>query len=74
MRNRFVMITLAGLLLAITLLVTGCGLFDQPGKTAAEAHREHLRALRVNQQEMMQDIDRTLGVDQPSWLTDKRIP
>jgi hypothetical protein len=74
MRNNFAKITLVGLLLTIALLLTGCGLFDQPGKTAGEVHREHLRMLRINQQEMMQDIDRTLGVDQPSKLTDKKIP
>ena len=74
MRNNFAKITLVGLLLTIALLLTGCGLFNQPGKTAEEVHREHLRMLRINQQEMMRDIDRTLGVDQPSTLTDKTIP
>ncbi|MGA2172156.1 MAG: hypothetical protein ABSG82_03970 [Sedimentisphaerales bacterium] len=74
MRNNFAKITLAGLLLTIALLLTGCGLFDQPGKTAEEVNREHLRALQINQQQMMRDIDRTLGVDQPSKLTDTRIP
>jgi hypothetical protein len=74
MRNKFAIITLAGLLLTIALLATGCGLFDQPGKTAEEVHREHLRMLQINQQEMMQDIDRTLYTDQSSRLTDKKIP
>jgi hypothetical protein len=74
MRNNFAKITLVGLLLTIALLLTGCGLFDHPGKTAEEVHREHLRTLRINQQEMMSDIDKTLGVDQPSRLTDRRIP
>jgi outer membrane lipopolysaccharide assembly protein LptE/RlpB len=74
MRNNLAMITLVGLLLTIALLLTGCGFFNQPGKTAEEVHREHLRMLRINQQEMMRDIDRTLGVDQPSKLTDKKIP
>jgi hypothetical protein len=56
------------------VLLTGCGLFNQPGETAAEVNRDHARTLRINQQEMMADIDRTLGTDKPSKLTDKRLP
>lgn len=67
-------IVLAVLLLAFVLFSTGCGFFNQPGKTAQEVHREHLRAIRVNQQGMMADIDRVLGVDQPSKLTEKKLP
>jgi hypothetical protein len=74
MRKTIVESALVVLLAATGLLLAGCGLFNQPGKTAAEVHREHLRTLRVNQQEMMQDIDRTLGVDQPSKLTDNKLP
>jgi outer membrane biogenesis lipoprotein LolB len=74
MRHNFAVSVLFVLLLALALLLTGCCLFAHPGQTAAEVHRDHLRTLRVNQQEMMSDIDRTLGVDQPSKLTDKKIP
>jgi len=56
-------------------LIYGCSsLSEQPGETAAEGHRRHLRNLRINQQEMMGDIDRTLLLDKPSELTDRRIP
>jgi hypothetical protein len=61
-------------LLAMVVLLTGCCFFDQPGKTAAEVHREHLRKLRINQQQMMQDVDRTLDMDQPSRLTEQKLP
>jgi hypothetical protein len=74
MRNNIAIITLVGLLLTIALLATGCGLFNHPGKTAAEVNREHLRMLQINQQEMMRDIDQTLYLDQPSKLTDKKMP
>jgi outer membrane lipopolysaccharide assembly protein LptE/RlpB len=74
MRHNFAVSLLVVLLLASALLLTGCGFFNQPGKTPAEVHRDQLRTLRVNQQEMMSDIDRTLGVDQPSKLTDKKLP
>ena len=74
MRNKVAVSLLAVLLLSLAVLLTGCGLFDQPGKTAAEVNREHARMLRVNQQQMMADIDRTLGTDKPSTLTDKRLP
>ena len=46
----------------------------QPGETTAEGGRRHERVLRLNQQEMMADIDRILLLDRPSELTDLRIP
>jgi len=66
-------LVLAILLLSLVLLSTGCGFFNQPGKTAQEVHREHIRILRVNQQQMMRDVDRWLGFDQPSKLTDMKL-
>jgi hypothetical protein len=74
MRNKIAVALLVVMLLSLVVLSTGCGLFNQPGKTPAEVNRDHARALRVNQQEMMADIDRVLGVDKPSKLTDKRLP
>jgi hypothetical protein len=74
MRNKVAVSLLAVVLLSLAALLTGCGLFDQPGKTADEVNREHVRMLQINQQQMMRDIDRTLGTDQPSKLTDKRLP
>jgi hypothetical protein len=57
---------------ALVFWLSGC--FEQPGETAAEGHRRHLRNLRVNQQELMQDVDKVMLSDQPSKLTDKNIP
>jgi hypothetical protein len=74
MRNKIAVSLLVVLLLLLVVLSTGCGLFNHPGKTAAEVNREHVRTLRVNQQEMMADIDKVLLVDKPSKLTDKRLP
>lgn len=71
MRNGII---LAILLVALVLSAGGCGLFDQPGKTAAEVNRDHIRMLRINQQEMMSDIDRVFILDSPSKLTEMRIP
>jgi len=51
----------------------GCSI-SQPGETAAEGHRRHQRVVRINQQELMADIDTVLMLDEPSKLTDKRIP
>lgn len=50
--------------------LAGC---SQPGETTAEGKRRHLRNQRINQQEMMADIDKTLLLDKPSRLSDKRI-
>jgi len=74
MRNKVVVILLVVMLLSLVVLSTGCGFFNQPGKTPAEVNRDHARTLRINQQEMMADIDRVLGVDKPSKLTTKRLP
>jgi hypothetical protein len=55
------------------LLLAGCAT-SQPGETAAEVHRRHGRAMRLNSQMMMSDIDKFLLLDKPSSLTDRRIP
>lgn len=61
-------------LLVLVFISFGCSSFSQPGETAAEGHRRHQRVARINQQEMMADIDAVLILDEPSRLTDKRIP
>jgi len=48
--------------------------FAQLGETEQEGRRRHQRAMRINQQELMADIDRFFMLDEPSKLTDKRIP
>ena len=60
-------------LLVLVFMPFGCS-FSQPGETAAEGNRRHQRVVRINQQEMMADIDKALLLDKPSKLTDKRIP
>lgn len=54
-------------------LLTGCS-SEQMGETTAEGQRRHQRNLRLNHQEMMADIDSFLLLDEPSRLSDKRIP
>lgn len=58
---------------AFVFLPCGCS-FEQPGETAAEGHIRHQRTLRINSQQMMADIDKVMLLDEPSKLTDKRIP
>ncbi len=55
-------------------LPTGCRSYDQMGETAAEGRRRHIRNSRLNQQQLMADLDAFMLVDKPSKLTDKRIP
>jgi hypothetical protein len=64
---------LAGLLVALVFQLSGCST-EQLGETAAEGRIRHERNLRINNQEMMTDIDKVLLFDKPSKLTDKRIP
>jgi hypothetical protein len=56
------------------VLVFLLGSCAQLGEPKAEGGRRHGRVLRINQSELMSDIDKLLLLDQPSNLTDKRIP
>ena len=67
-------VILVVVLCALFLVPLGCRSYDQLGETAAEGHRRHKRALRINRQEMMEDLDMLMLLDKPSKLTDKRIP
>ncbi len=71
MKNTLVLTILGVVLVVLFFICCGC---TQPGETVAEGHRRHLRNLRINQQQLMEDVDRTLLFDKPSKLTDKRIP
>jgi hypothetical protein len=66
-------IFLAFIVCVLSFLPLGCS-SEQLGETAAEGSRRHDRVLRVNKSELMSDIDRLLLFDEPSRLTDKRIP
>ena len=66
-------VILSVILLVMVFASFGCS-SQQPGETAAEGHRRHQCVVRINQQEMMADIDTVLMLAQPSKLTDKRIP
>ena len=61
------------ILLVLVFMPFGCS-SNQLGETSAEGRRRHKRVVRINQQEMMSDIDTFLLLDEPSKLTDKRIP
>jgi len=63
------------ILCGFVFLAYGCAsYYERPGETAAEGHRRHIRNLRINQQELMQDIDAALLTDEPSELSELRIP
>lgn len=55
-----------------SLLLSGC--WQHPGETADEVNRRRERTVRLNHQMLRSDIERALLLDQPSTLTDKRIP
>jgi hypothetical protein len=61
-------------LCTLVFLPSGCSSGGQPGETAAEGRRRHERVARIDQQQMMSDIDKALLLERPSRLTDKRIP
>jgi hypothetical protein len=74
MKNRIVVSLLGVVLFMLATMSAGCFLFDQQGKTADEVNRDHIRTLRINQEQMMRDIDRTLDLDKPSSLTENKLP
>ena len=67
-------VVLTVILGVLFLLPAGCNSYEQPGETAAEGRRRHLRNARINQGELMADVDKFMLSDKPSKLTDKRIP
>ena len=66
-------VVLPVILLVLVFMPFGCS-SSQPGETVAEGNRRHRRMARINQQEMMADIDAVFMLDEPSKLTGKRIP
>jgi len=62
------------ILCALFLVPLGCRSYNQMGETTAEGHRRHKRVLRLNNNEMMADLDAFMLLDKPSKLTDKKIP
>jgi hypothetical protein len=70
----FSKVILTVIVLVFVLLPCGCSSYNQMGETAAEGHRRHIRNQRINQQQLMADLDSFMLVDEPSKLTDKRIP
>jgi hypothetical protein len=70
-RSRLYGFVLAFVLFALVWSVSGC---TQPGESMAETNRRHLRVLQINQEDMLSDVDSVLLLDQPSRLTDRRMP
>ena len=73
MKKAFVVVISGVVLSALVFWFSGCK-SDQLGETTAEGNRRHQRNLRLDRQEMTEDIDTALLLDKPSKLTDKRIP
>ena len=69
-----IILCLATLLCALVFCLGGCRSTEQLGETEAEGHRRHLRNLRINQQQMIEDIDTAMLLDEPSRATKKNIP
>ena len=67
-------VILTVIVFVFVLLPCGFSSYEQMGETAAEGRRRHIRNSRLNQQQLMADLDRFWLLDKPSKLTDKRIP
>jgi len=74
MKNIFVLMISCILLCALLFALAGCSeYYAQPGETAAEGHRRHLRNLSVNHQNMMHDLDVFWLSDEPDKATKFKI-
>jgi len=71
MKKVYVLVVLAIVLCSISVWLSGC---TQPGETAAEGRRRHIRNSRINRELLAEDVDSAFLFDQPSKLSDKRIP
>ena len=71
MKNATVL-ALIGILFSLVLCLSGCS-NAQPGETASEGHRRHLRNLRINQETLIRSLDRAWLFNEPSQLTEYRI-
>jgi len=67
-------VILAFVFCVLVFLFCGCSSSEQLGETVAEGSLRHDRVLRIDKSELMSDLDKVLLLDQPSKLTDKRIP
>ena len=73
MKKSSILAILGIILCSLVFWLAGCN-SAQLGETKDEVKRRHIRNARINKQELKEDIDRTFLVDEPSKLTDKRIP
>ena len=64
-------VALALALCVIVLSSTGCA---GMGETRAEGRRNFRRTVRLNTAELRSDINMALMLDEPSRLTDRRLP
>ncbi len=87
MKNKSIMAALVVCLFSLVLCLSGCntaswatkkvtglGDWSQPGLTEAEGHREQVRNMRMNRQNMMRDMDELFHTNKPSKLTEMRAP
>jgi hypothetical protein len=60
-----------GLAICCVSFLSGC---SQPGETRLEGRVRHARVRRIRNKQLISDIDTLMLTDQPTKLTDKKIP
>ena len=65
---------LAALTVTLCVLVFFLSICQQLGETKAEARRRHIRNNQINQRTLKEDIETLFQTDEPSKLTERRIP
>lgn len=72
MKRHFVTVILAAFLCSLLVGLVGCTIAQQ-GETVAEGHRRHIRNVRINNQQLNEDLDTLFLTQEPSKLTDRTI-
>ena len=73
MKRTLIGFTLLLLLVSFALTLGGCAK-EQMGETVAEGHRRHVRLMRLQKQQMVEDIDAFFMLERPTRTCERTIP
>lgn len=82
MKKVGVLVILGVVLCGLLVSVSGCKCFpafwhkgcEQMGESQAQGRRRHIDTARIHRQQLNEEIDEFFMIDEPSRLTEKRLP
>ncbi|MBN1795393.1 MAG: hypothetical protein JW804_01855 [Sedimentisphaerales bacterium] len=73
MKRTLISVTLFLLLVSFAISMSGCAK-EQMGETVAEGHRRHVRLMRLQRQQMWEDIDAFLMLERATRTCERSVP